>query len=208
MFEPSLVILMAGVNNTWSLAESNLGAFLPPGRWQTHVFRLRRWSDDVKVVRLVRLLALGGGEAWRRLGRDLEGEPTLARWPPEPDPLVAGIGEQAFLRLWRSDVGGMIRQAKAAGADVILMTYPNYEMPPIAEFAAMAATWSLPLVENHESFAPLIARGRAREFLFDDLGHPNARGYAIVADNALRCIVETRIIEDELSVAGPATPPR
>ncbi|NJL26505.1 MAG: hypothetical protein HC897_00845 [Thermoanaerobaculia bacterium] len=201
-FQPALVIIMAGVNNTWSLAESNLGDFLPPGHWQTHLFRLRRWSDDVKVMRLARLLASGTGEAWRRMGRDLEGAPMMTQWPPKPDLLVKGVGPEPFLQLWRSDVGRMIEQAQAAGTKVILMTYPNYDDPPLAEIEAMAAKWSVPLVENHKSFAPFLEENRAQEVFFDDLRHPNARGYGIVADNVLRCILENELLADKIRVKG------
>lgn len=204
-FQPSLVILMAGVNNTWSLAESNLGDHLPPGHWQTALFRLRRWSDDVKVVRLGRLLSSGTRQLWRRMGQDLEGKPLMTEWPPKPDLLVRGVGPEPFLKLWRADVGQMIEQAQAAGVKVILMTYPNYDTPPVSEFEAMAAKWSLPLVENHKSFAPLIEQGRAGEVFFEDLRHPNARGYGIVADNVLRCIVERGLLADKIRVKKAAS---
>jgi hypothetical protein len=55
-FRPALVIIMAGVNNPWSLAQSNLAEFMPRYSWKTYCFRLRRWIDDIKVVRLVRVL--------------------------------------------------------------------------------------------------------------------------------------------------------
>ncbi len=161
---PVLVIIMAGVNNIWSLAESNLGDFMPPGHWRTYAFRLRRWADDVKLFRLARHLFDSSGQAWENMRSDLEGKPRYTPWPPENDPLVAHIGMDAFMRLWRSDVGRMIEQAKEAGAGAILMTYPNYDTPPLSEFRAMAAKWSIPLVENHKAFADLIQQGRAKEF--------------------------------------------
>lgn len=203
-FEPALVILMAGVNNTWSLAESNLGEFMPTGSWRTHAFRLRRWADDVKVFRLARLLVSGTGEAWRALRSDLAGEPRFTQWPPPDDPLVRGIGLEPFRRLWRSDVGRMIGEAKASGAGVILMTYPNYDFPPPSEFAALAGEQAVPLVENHRSFDPLIEKGRAEEFFFEDLRHPNAEGYAIVADNAFRAVLATGILDRSLGGRPPA----
>lgn len=188
---PALVLVMAGVNNKWSLAESNLGDFMPRGDWRTYAFRLRRWTDDVKVFRLFRYLFDSSGQAWKNFKSDLEGKPRYTPWPPEDDPLVGNIGREAFVRLWRSDVGQLIEQARKAGAAVILMTYPNYDTPPLSEFQAMAQKWSLPLVDNHKAFADLIRQGRAKEFFFEDLRHPNAKGYSIVAQNAFRAVLKT-----------------
>ena len=202
-FRPALVILMAGVNNSWSLAESNLGEFMSPGDWRTYFVHVRRWSDDIKVLRLARLLVANTQERWKSVKSDLAGQPHFTTWPPKNGFLVNGIGQETFLRLWRSDLGRMIGEAKAAGAGVVLMTYPNYETPPVSAFVALAEEWSVPLVENHKSFEPLIDQGRAAEFFFEDLRHPNARGYAIVADNAFRAVMESGILDQRL---GPAPP--
>ncbi len=197
-FEPDVVVIMAGVNNTWSLAESNLGEFMPPGDWRTRLFRWRRWLDDVKVFRLGRLLITGAGETRRSLEDDLAGKPRMATWPPEDDPLVRNIGREPFLRLWRSDVGQMIQQAEASGAAVLLMTYPNYDTPPVSEFVDLAKTHSLLLVENHRPFAEIIDQGRAAEFFFEDLRHPNAKGYAIIADNVFRSLLANELLDEKV----------
>jgi lysophospholipase L1-like esterase len=193
-FEPALVIFMCGVNNTWSLAESNLGDFLPKGDPRTYLFKLRRITDDIKVVRMFRLASSSTGEAWNRMQQDMEGAPMMTQWPPKPDLFTRGVGEQPFVELWRSDLGRMIEQSQAAGVPVILMTYPNYDTPTVPEFEGMAAKYSVPLIRNHESFAPYLQNGRALEVFFDDLRHPNAAGYGIVVDNLMRLIDEQKML--------------
>lgn len=89
-------------------------------------------------------------------------------------------------------------QGQTAGTKVISMTYPNYDSPSITEIEAMAAKGSVPRVENHKPFAPFLEQNRAREVFFDDLRHPNAQGYGIVADNVLRCIVENGLLADKI----------
>ena len=112
--------------------------------------------------------------------------------------MIEGIGQEPFMRMWRSDVGRMIGAAKTGGAQVILMTYPNYASPPVSEFRALAETWSVPLVENHRSFTALIDEGRAEEVLLRDLRHPNREGYAIVARNVFELIIETGVLDQEI----------
>jgi lysophospholipase L1-like esterase len=198
-FRPAVVIIMAGVNNGWSLAESNLGEFMPGGSWRTHVFRIRRWADDIKTLRLIRLAISGTGEMWRSMQLDLSGGPRYTQWPPPNNPLVEGIGSEPFVQLWRSDVGQMIEKTQAAGAGLVLMTYPNYDVPVLSEFEAMAASWSVPLVENHKSFETLEEQGHLDEYFFDDMRHPNAKGYAIVAENAFRAVLATGVLDGKLS---------
>lgn len=199
-YHPALVIIMAGVNNKWSLAQSNLGKFMPSGRWKTLCFRIRRWSDNIKVVRLFRLLFPSSHEKQNTFRDEMEGRPRYTAWPPKSDPLVQGIGPEPFLRLWRFDVGKMIEASKATGTDVILMTYPNYDDPPISEFYAMSKKWSIPLVENHKSFTPFIEEGKGEKVFCSDFHHPNAKGYAIVADNVFDCIVRMGTLDHELTV--------
>lgn len=201
-FHPVLVILMAGVNNEWSLAESNLGQFMPSGSWRTYAFRLRRRLDDIKVVRLGRWLYDSSGQAWSNLKSDLEGQPRRNEWPPDNDPLVAHIGPDTFARLWQSDMGQMIAQSKASGAAVLLMTYPNYERPSVAQFREMADKWEVPLLDNHPAFEEFIRQGREKEVLFDDLRHPNKKGYAMVADNAFRKILEMGVLDSQAGESG------
>lgn len=202
-FKPALVIFMVGVNNGWSLAESNLGDFLPANRWQTYMFRLRRVTDDIKVVRLLRLATSSAGEARERIQRDMEGAPMMTQWPPKPDRFLRGVGDEPFMKLYRSDVGRMIEMTQAAKVGAIMMTYPNYETPPLAEIEAMATKYSLPLIENHKSFQPYLDENRALEVFFDDIRHPNAAGYAIVVDNIMQLILEKDLLGKALAAKNP-----
>ncbi len=201
-FHPQVVILMAGVNNSWSLAESNLSQFLPAHQWRTHVFRWRNRLDDEKVLRLFRLLGFASGESLAELSNDLAA-PKYAEWPPKKSILgPVDPSGKPFLDLWRHDVGGMIDMAQQSGADVILMTYPNYDTPPREEFFAMARAKHIPLVDNYVAFRRLLAPDVAARYVFSDYRHPTAEGYAIVADHALRAMLQTPAIAAHLATAA------
>jgi hypothetical protein len=129
----------------------------------------------------------------------MQDKPRFTQWPPKGDLLVRSIGKEPFIRLWRSDVGKMISATKSSGAHVILMTYPNYDSPPISEFLAMSRKYSVPLVDNHKSFEILINQGRGEEVFCSDFRHPNGDGYAIVASNAFDSIVRIGVLERKIT---------
>lgn len=113
-FRRQLVIVMAGVNNAWSLTESNLPRFLPASSWSARVLRWRNWLDEVKVVRFVRLFAAASGQAVS--GRVLSDAPRFSEWPPRSS-LLGSLDpdSQPFLDLWPHDVGAMITWRRDRG---------------------------------------------------------------------------------------------
>ncbi len=201
-FHPHVVIIMAGVNNSWALSESNLARFLPADEWRTQVFRWRTWLHDVKVLRLFRLMWTASGEAVSTLGGDLAGAPRFTEWPPKTDILgPVEPNSRPFLDLWRHDVGEMIDMAQRSGAVVMLMTYPNYDTPPPAEIRAMARAKGASLVDNDVTFRPLLVPGVASKYFFGDYHHPTAEGYAILADSVVRVMLSTPTIAGRLAQA-------
>jgi lysophospholipase L1-like esterase len=207
-FRPDVVVIMAGVNNAWSLVESDLPRFLPESDWRTPLFRWRRWLDDVKVLRLASLVWSASRERLSRFGHELGGAPRFTEWPPKAGLLGAvDSNGEPILQLWRHDVGTMIDLAHRAGATVILMTYPNYDTPPLAEFRAMARAKGVRLVDNHHAFRPLVTPDVISTYFLADYRHPSAKGYAIVAEHALQAIVETPAITSRLGRPdGPSRP--
>lgn len=199
-YRPRLVIVMAGQNNEWSLGESHLFRFLPvisPGPWVTKVLRARLVTvlDDLRMFRFVRAAYMRGTLRWE--GSILTqnenyawGDPEFTAFPPEPWILeFAAANRSALLEMWRSDVRTIVREARRSGAAVLLMTYPvSPAFLPADEFVRLARDEGVPLVRNDAIFQALRENGTLERYLFHDGWHPNEKGYAVVAGNALRAI--------------------
>jgi lysophospholipase L1-like esterase len=193
-FKPAVVIVMAGVNNTWSLDESNLGRFLPA--WAVRL-RARMLLDKSRVLKLIRLLLhaseVKGQDVRRTIFAEMRGRPRYTSWPPPRD-FRDAFEPEVFRELWRHDVGQMLRASKAAGARPILMSYPTWRLPSYADLETMAMEENVSLVRNDLSFKPLVDDGTAKDVLFPD-GHPNARGYAIIAANVFKVLVKEHVLD-------------
>jgi lysophospholipase L1-like esterase len=194
-FKPAAVIIMAGVNNTWSLDESNLARFLPARAVR---LRARMLLDKSRALKLIRLLVYASEVKAMGLGRsisaEMSGKPRYTSWPPPRD-FRDALEPEVFRELWRHDVGQMLRASKAAGARPILMSYPTWRLPSYADLETMAMEEKVSLVRNDLSFKPLVDDGTAKEVLFPD-GHPNARGYAIIAANVFKVLVKEHVLDE------------
>jgi lysophospholipase L1-like esterase len=209
---PRLVIVMSGYNNEWSLAESHVGRFLEGSRAESlrvrglvaldglRLFRVARWAWlKATLPTDARYLRDNRGYAW--------GAAERARYPPAEGVYDFALRQRpAFVKLWRHDVGEIVRRSREAGARALLMTYhinPSYL--PGTEMAALAQAEGVPLVRNDETFAPFVQDRAIERYLFHDGWHPNERGYALIAGGAFRAIVR-----DDLLGLGPpraVTPP-
>jgi len=192
-YQPRLVIVMAGYNNEWSLAESDIGRFLgaTDERWRAQLlvrleslrlFRVLRWMW-LRLSRAADDLTRSPGYVW--------GAPELVRYPPSGEVYAfAAANRPAFVALWRHDVGRIVARARARGASALLMTYhinPSYL--PAEEFESFARELDMPLVRNDVGFAHAIQEENAADLLFHDDWHPNRKGYAVIARGAFEAIL-------------------
>jgi lysophospholipase L1-like esterase len=193
--KPRLVIFMCGANNIWSFEESNIGRYMDLTNRDALGLRLRLVLDHSRVFKLARMTKYGLAN-WRSKAQDdLSGTAQFAPWPP-PDESVqfAARNQDAFLELWRFEVGEMIDRSRASGANVILMTYPNYDFPAPSDFEAMAAAKGVPLVRADLIFKPLLAPGLVERYFFEDGRHPRPEGYALMAAELARLIDERDLL--------------
>ena len=221
-YRPSLVIVMAGYNNEWSLAETHVGRFLPAGSPRTLELRTLALLDGLRLFRLFRYASLSvasrGQEDSARPGVDYAlGHPELARYPPRAWVYdFAREHRPAFVAAWRDDVGQILDAAVRHGARGLLMTYhidPTYLS--VADFEARARDSGVRLVRNDEAFRPLIEAGSIGRYLMHDGWHPNRHGYALVARGALEAIAaddllglgraDARLLADRMT-QGPEFP--
>lgn len=203
-YRPRLIIVMAGYNNEWSLAELHIGKFLKPGRWENIRIRSLIALSNLRLFKLLRYGYLRfileeespymdglaeTGYAW--------GGPELTRFPPPRYVYKFALEHRtAFIELWREDIHQIIAAAKARDIPIMLMTYhinPSYL--PVDEFVAMAAREGVPLVRNDLTFHKLREEGTLPDYLMGDRWHPTREGYALIAENALRVILEHRWLD-------------
>ncbi len=88
----------------------------------------------------------------------------------------------------RSDVEKIIELCRMYKARVVLQNYPA---EPMIEhiYSKVARRHDLPFVDHHSTFKKFIGKGGVRdpEYFVPD-GHPNAKGYGLMADNLLKVL--------------------
>jgi lysophospholipase L1-like esterase len=193
-YSPRLLVLMCGVNNTWSLEESNIWRFVNVFDVRQPGLLLRIVLDHSRVFKLGRM-ALHDLN-WRvKAATELGGTPRLTPWPPPDENNRFGSANRAaFLRMWQYEIGEMIDRARAHGTEVVLMTYPNYEFPPVSEFEAMAARKNIPLQRNDLLMKPLLDPAVFEYYFFVEGYHPKAEGYGMIASELAHLIEEQDLL--------------
>ena len=96
--------------------------------------------------------------------------------------------------MWQYETGELTDRSRAHGAEVVLMTYPNYEFPPISEFEGMALRKHIPLQRNDLLFKPLLDPRLTDYYFFQDRYHPRAEGYGILASELAHLIEERDLL--------------
>jgi lysophospholipase L1-like esterase len=195
-YRPHLVILMAGVNNWWNLNHSNALLFNTNSSVATFFLRIAMWLDDLRTWKLFKLLAL-------RLHL------IQPRWNLEPQ-LSQDLDKDGYLIKTKNrsithtlklvldhDINAMIDECQRTGVKVILCSYPagiyfpsHYERWD-AMFENIAAAQSIPFVDNYATFQALPNR---MDYMFDAACHPNKKGYALVAENVFRAIIDNNLV--------------
>ena len=98
------------------------------------------------------------------------------------------------MNMWKSNIHKIIESAKSSGVEVMLMTYHiPASFLPVEEFYAMSEREEVALVDNQNSFRPLIESGDIDNYLIDDGWHPNIKGYGIIARNAYQGVLKSGI---------------
>jgi len=208
-YRPRLLIVMAGANNEWSLAESNITMFLDKQTFGVSALKIRLivLLDSLRTFKVLRHVydTLAAGASHDHVAQNWESvwaHPEYTRFPPDASVWKFARDHSApFVDLWRHDVQVIIRTAKANDVKVLLMTYPlnpAYLRQP-TEWDRLAREEGVPLLRNDVIFRELAQQGTLDQYLKQDHWHPNERGYTLVTGNVFDFITRN----DELELAHP-----
>jgi len=208
-FRPRLLIVMAGANNEWSLAESNIMMFLDKHTFGVFALKVRLivLLDSLRTFKVLRhgydvLAAWASRDDVARNWESVWAHPEYTRFPPDASVWKFARDHPApFVDLWRHDVRAIIRTAKANDVKVLLMTYPlnpTYLRQP-TEWDRLAREEDVPLLRNDVIFRDLAQQGTLDQYLKEDHWHPNERGYRLVTGNVVDFITG----HDTLELAHP-----
>jgi lysophospholipase L1-like esterase len=186
---PDILILMVGVNDFWTVpfpldeaqATRPKASFLARHSLVHRLFyliRRGRLADQIEFVEDPQGDLARGARPKARLG-DVEFDMSFVR--AEPGLWGDAQGLRQNLRL-------LVEQARAAGTDVYLMSYPaqrNFYIPANQAIASVAFETQVPLIELAAAFQPSCPTSDCPEMLYPD-GHPKASGYTIAAEEIIK----------------------
>jgi lysophospholipase L1-like esterase len=199
-YRPKLVVIMAGVNNEWALAESHIGRFLPLDSRRSIKIKSFIWLEQFRLFKVWRYAVIRMQKTEHPLHKNpayVWGHTEFYRYPPEQEIYdFAHAHRSAFADLWRYDLNIIVSAAKAAGVNVLFMTYhitPGYLTP--RDYENFSKEHGIPLVRNDLPFLRLRENQTIAKYLLHDNWHPNAAGYEIIARQAFRSIVEKNLLQ-------------
>lgn len=107
---------------------------------------------------------------------------------------LSKIHDWAKIRNWiKTDVEKIIDMCNAHNARVVLQNYP-VQSGIKSIYTKIARERNIPFVDQHTTFKPYVKKGvRSKEYFVAD-GHPNEKGYRMMADNILSVFKKHKLI--------------
>ena len=197
--KPQLIIFMIGTNNWWNMDRSNILLFNRSPASEV-ALKILIFLDQFRVWKLFKHISFSLGlykERWNYgfpRGKNVE-------------ELYEDIGQEVNLQIFNQlaayDMEEMVKLCNANGIRTIVCNYPD---PRISGWFLRsvqkntARKFQIPFVDNHEVFQKL--NSPEKYLRSGDYSHPNDAGYAIVAENIYKCILENRLIETKAKKAS------
>ncbi|MFH0827062.1 MAG: hypothetical protein V1923_04150 [Candidatus Omnitrophota bacterium] len=210
LYDPALVIIMAGYNNESSWGESHVIKFLKTESPAILKIKALIWLDRFRLFKVLRY-AYHSFFADRKAshydfkmsnfrkvnyiwgGSELT---VLSEEEKQQRIDIAMAYREAFIRSWRYDIKTIVSAVKKHGVQVLLMTYHiNPDFLSVEEFISMANKENIPLVRNDLTFDSLKENAPLGDYLMHDQWHLNGKGYHFIAKNAFEAIRDNRLLE-------------
>jgi lysophospholipase L1-like esterase len=188
-FRPDFTIVMAGTNDFWTKPVDVAPESDPRNALVRFVERHSRLYKLAYMLahagdaeELVVPRTSGGGDGWVLHKEATFGDQTFelgfAREPEPKGMVVVGA--------LRKNLDEIVRRSRDGGTQLVFLTYPGQESTGSYASASrmiqkVARRTETPLVNLRSTFAERCPDLECRQLLFHDQ-HPNARGYAIVAE--------------------------
>ncbi|MBT7391624.1 hypothetical protein HN827_02245 [archaeon] len=202
IYKPKIILIMAGYNNEWSLAESNLHKFIK-GKDSFKV-KLYSFLDNLRLYRYLRNIHIryfvkNNKQYSQSLKNNqyIWGGPEHVRYPIKK--WIYDLSEthrDEFINTWKYDILKIIETSKNNKIIPILMTYhinPTYLNSK--EFVDLAKKEKILLIRNDLIFKKIINDDTINQYIFStDNWHPNSKGYELIAQNIINEINNNKII--------------
>lgn len=177
--EPRVLLVLAGINNSWNVAAAQRG-------------HEARWYDHLRLVKLARI-ALNDLRAGERAASGAAAEPEIAAI--ERADRERGRAERPAIT--RDDLVAIAELARGLGVVPVLQTYaghhPHMEPFNAAAREAAAATGAL-LIDHDARFGHYIGEYGYGALFFED-SHPAEAGYELFARDVVRALSAAGLIE-------------
>ncbi len=207
--QPDVVIIMAGINNWWSLNNSNVFLFNKSSFLQNISFRVLGFLDEFRVFKLIKWICLS-----KRLIKfdvdtpfTFEGEIDATAAASRQERVLQKVSSiekkcpiSVFFEVAEYDIRRMIRECRDRRIAVVICSYPGRYAEALKHIhKKIAREEGVLFVDNSAYFAQLSNR---EDYFTPDGFHPNAAGYRVMAENIFKHMLEHSLVPGRLKKGG------
>jgi len=209
-YKPQLVIFMVGINNWWNLDKSNILIFNKKKGFSEGILKAAVFMDQFRVYKLLKSIAYSAGiiklnmsmpEAIRPKKdlsvMDAKEAKQYTRTLIDYHRVVFNICDQdIFSEVAFYDLREMVSMCQKRRIKTIISGYPastENERVRLAQ-ERVARLFNCPFVDNRAVFKLCP---EPFSYFSNDKFHPNDKGYRLLAENILRCILDNHLMTSQ-----------
>lgn len=193
VYNPDLIIMMAGINNWWNMDKSNIFLFNKSEKISNFSLQVLSFLDKFRVWKLIKWQMLSLGISKERWNNFISNPELIGDVIKEA---TNKYGENLFSisnKLAKHDLGEMVKVCKDQDIKVVIASYPRSASLIYSYHKEIAQDFGVPFVDNKTFFDQLPD---LESYLWKDKWHLNVEGYGLVAKNILNCIVENKMLKN------------